>query len=111
MELLISLRKRWKMPDTAWKVWEREVASAFGSRRSGPLGHNVPDVETTLFSIECKLQKKLSFHKDHVLQAQRNKTRPFWLLAYKERQSNNRFIVMEFDDMAYINGEYLARKF
>ncbi len=47
------------MPDKTWKAAERRIAGRFGTKRTGPVGRNAPDVITGDLSIEVKTRKSL----------------------------------------------------
>lgn len=50
------------MASDAWKALERAVARQLGGRRTSYLGLGgmpMPDVETEVYSVECKCRKRL----------------------------------------------------
>lgn len=108
------------MTDKAWKKWEREVAASIKMElarnnvgrifpvieRTGPLGKNVPDIKNTpLVSIECKYMKRLSFRREHLLQAKNNArlgTLP--AVVIKEANTGERIVVMDYNDWLCMYG-------
>lgn len=50
------------MSKTGWKKFERYVAqNLFGTTRLGPVGKNGPDLQTDLFSVECRERASITF--------------------------------------------------
>lgn len=50
------------MSRTGWKKFERYVAqNIFGTTRLGPVGKNGPDLQTELFSVECRERASITF--------------------------------------------------
>jgi len=102
------------MSDTAWKAWEREVATSLGGTRSGPTGRDLPDcIDVPLVAPEAKLYKKFVFLEADYEQAVENATKipgekiPF--VALKERKRGGRKAVrLSWDD--FLKLYWLARK-
>lgn len=80
------------------KVWEREVAKAFGTTRTGPRGLAVADVEYPHVAIECKYQNRLSLKKRDLEQAKHNAYGKPWSLCLREAKTGVRLAVVDFDE-------------
>ena len=81
-----------------WKDWEREVARDLGGTRTGPRGHDVPDVVDLPgnFSPECKYQKRLSLKNDDLKQAHHNARGSEWALFLREARTGRRYTVVPY---------------
>ena len=97
------------MADTAWKVWERTVATDHGGERTGPRGFGLPDVSgIPLLSPECKYQKKLHFTEADMQQA-RDNARPgtIPILFLKERGGKRKAVRLDYEDWLYLWNNYI----
>lgn len=101
------------MPDKDHKRAEREICTAMGGRRSGPLGFNSPDcVGTPGLAIEVKLVPNFRYREKWIEQAKTN-TGPgeTWILVQKQRQTGKKLIMMEdFDLLAEMYMSYLKER-
>jgi hypothetical protein len=79
------------------KVWEREVAKALGTTRTGPTGFGDPDVKYEHIAIECKYQSRLSLKQADVAQATLNAKGKPWALLLRERNTGTRLAVLPYD--------------
>ena len=99
-----------KVPDNAWKRWERTVAVVLGGTRTGPRGLGLPDVLGTGIAPECKAYAgatKLFFTaklRETIAQARANQQRvgePHWSVFIKDtsvRGAEGEYVVLP---MAY----------
>lgn len=89
------------MPDKTWKAAERRIAGRFGTKRTGPLGRNAPDVITGDLSIEVKTRKTLPAWLHAAMnQAKRNAiegTEPIVVLHQIGQRHDNDLVVMSFE--------------
>lgn len=81
-----------------WKDWEREVARDLGGVRTGPRGHDVPDVcdLPIPFAPECKYQKRLALKTEDLKQAEHNARGVPWALFLREAKTGRRFAVVPY---------------
>jgi hypothetical protein len=82
---------------TRGKVWEREVATKLGTKRTGPTGMDDSDVIHDTLGIECKAYKRIAFKAADWDQTVRNAKGRIPILAIKELNTGKRIVFMEFD--------------
>jgi hypothetical protein len=86
----------------AWKNHEKRTATALGGKRNSRgdnFGQSLPDVDHNLFSIECKLRKKLPVLLQQGLeQAEQYDANKISLLVLKERYARESLIVLKMKD-------------
>lgn len=79
------------------KIWEREVAKAFGTKRTGPTGMNDADIVHDLLGIECKAYGRLALREADLQQMEKNAAGRVPILALKEFRTGRKLIVSPFD--------------
>ncbi len=82
---------------TRGKVWEREVAAALGTKRTGPTGMDDADIIHEVLGVECKAYTRLALREADLQQMVRNAKGRIPLLALKEFGSGRKYWVMQFE--------------
>lgn len=83
------------MANKAWKEWEREMGRYTGRKRTGPMGHALPDLPGPFLDIECKYRTKLGIHQADMTQAKHNARGKMWAVALKEKRTGRRLVIMD----------------
>jgi hypothetical protein len=93
---------------TAWKTHERTTAKALGGTRQSRganFGQSLPDIEHSIFSVECKYRKQLPrllrLGLDQASHYDENKVP---VLVVKERNQKGSLVVMRTRDFTSLFG-------
>jgi len=93
----------------AWKNLERTAAKALGGTRNtrgGDFGKSAPDVEHSLFSIECKYRKSLPILlRQGLEQARAYDLKKPPLLVLKEKGKHGALVVLKLADFEDLFGK------
>lgn len=89
------------------KTWEREIAKALNTKRTGPTGLNDADVIHPTLAIEAKALARLGFRREHWNQAKTNAKGRVPVLLIKELHTGERIAILPYDYFIKLHTEEL----